>query len=65
LSAIALFENSRKSALQLPQFVSVSGEDELQREQVCTAGLLEFFNYCTLGAQACKGFSGDFIPWIG
>jgi hypothetical protein len=42
LIATAWAENSRKSDLQFTQFVAVSGEDALQREQVCTDDLLYF-----------------------
>ena len=42
LRATALVENSRNSDLQFTQFVAVSGEETLQREQVCTTGLLDF-----------------------
>jgi len=43
LRAMAEFEKSRNSTLQLIQFVAVSGEVALQREQVCTSDLLKFF----------------------
>ena len=41
LRAIALAENLCKSDLQLTQFVAVSGDDALQREQDCTVCLLK------------------------
>jgi hypothetical protein len=47
--ATAVVENRRKSAWQFTQFVAVSGDDALQREQVCKAGLLEILSYFTPG----------------
>jgi hypothetical protein len=55
-SATALAENSRRSALQLIHFVSVSGEDALQREQVCTAGLLKFLMIVLWAVRSAKVF---------
>jgi hypothetical protein len=52
LSATAVVENSRSSDLQFKHCVAVSGDEELQREHVCTAHLLDFFNYCTLASWA-------------
>lgn len=42
LSAIAFVEKSTNSALQFTQCLAASGDEALQREQVCKASLLKY-----------------------
>jgi hypothetical protein len=55
-NATALAEKSRRSTLQLTHFVSVSREDALQSEQVCTAGLLKFLMIVLWAVRSAKVF---------
>jgi hypothetical protein len=57
LRATALAENSCKFALQLIHSIAVSGDEALQREQVCKAELLSllFFTHTTIiGIVLCE-----------
>ena len=54
--ATAVVENSRKSALQLTHSMEVSGEDALQREQVCKTGLLRFLVILLWATRPAKVF---------
>ena len=63
LRATALVENSIKSDLQLTQTVAVSGEETLQREQVCMAGLLGLLTIVPGAGGPAKVFQEDGNCW--